>query len=73
MRVPHTQLFGLSHPGFSGLNFFGFARIFRLSGLQTSPVFVKQLAVNPGTLSVSLPSLSVSTIEILRDQPHVSP
>ena len=59
--------------GFKGLNFSGSARVFRLSGTQTSPVFVEQLPEDLGTWSVSLPSLSISTIEILRHFPNEHP
>ena len=58
---------------FVGLNFSGSARVFRLSGPQTSPVFVEQLPVNLNTWSISLPSLSISTIEILRQSPNGHP
>jgi hypothetical protein len=59
--------------GFKGLNFSGSARVFRLSGTQTSPVFVEQRPVNLATWSVSIPSLSISTIEILRQSPNNPP
>jgi hypothetical protein len=58
---------------FVGLNLSGSARVFRLSGTQTSPVFVEQLPVNLNTWSISLPSLSISTIEILRQSPNGHP
>ena len=58
---------------FNGLDFSGSARIFRLSGGRTAPSFVEQLDVNLGGWSISLPSLSISTIELLREQPHRSP
>jgi hypothetical protein len=51
---------------FKGLDFPGSARVYRLSRTQTSPVFVEQLPVNLSTWSISLPSLSISTIEIRR-------
>jgi len=59
--------------GFAGLNFSASARVFRLSGTRTSPVFVEQLPVDLGTWSVSLPSLSISTIEISRHFPNEHP
>jgi hypothetical protein len=58
---------------FKGLDFFGSARVFRLSGTRTSPVFVEQLPVNLRTWSISVPSLSISTIEILRQSPKNPP
>jgi hypothetical protein len=58
---------------FNGLSFSGSARIFRLSGTQTSPVFVGENAVNLTAWSASLPPLSISTIEILRQSPKDPP
>jgi len=58
---------------FLGLNFSGSARGFRLSGTQTSPVFVEQLPVNLNTWSIFLTSLSISTIEILRQSSNGHP
>lgn len=60
---------GVQHAHFNGLTISGLARIFRLEGTQTSPVFVGKHAVNLATWSASLPPLSVSTIEILRQSP----
>ena len=59
--------------GFMGLNFSGSARVFRLSGTQTSPVLVQQLPVNLSHWSLSLPSLSISTIEVVRQSPKDPP
>ena len=59
--------------GFVGLNFSGSARVFRLSGTRTSPVFVEQRPVNLSNWSLSLPSLSISTIEIVRQSPKDPP
>lgn len=58
---------------FKGLDFPGSARVYRLSRTQTSPVFVEQLPVNLSTWSISLPSLSISTIEIRRQSPKNPP
>lgn len=52
---------------FNGLNFSGSARVFRLFGTQTSPVLVEPRLGTIGHRPVLLPSLSISTIEILRD------
>lgn len=53
---------------FSGLALSGVARVYRIEGTQTTPVFVGEVPVNLATWVVTLPPLSVSTIEILRQE-----
>ena len=50
--------------GFSGLAASGSARIFRVAGTSSSPVLVGQTAADLTSWVVTLPALSVSTIEI---------
>ena len=50
--------------GFNGLAVSGTARIYRVEGSNSSPVYVGQVAANLASWMVTLPALSVSTIEI---------
>ena len=49
---------------FKGLTVAGTARIFRIEGSNTSPVLVGSVAANLASWVVTLPALSVSTIEV---------
>jgi hypothetical protein len=51
--------------GFSGLTGVGTARIYRIEGSNSSPVFVGSVAADLASWVVALPALSVSTIEVL--------
>jgi hypothetical protein len=51
--------------GFNGLAVAGTARIYRIEGSSSSPVFVGSVAANLASWVVTLPALSVSTIEVL--------
>jgi hypothetical protein len=50
---------------FAGLAISGTARIFRLEGTATTPVFVGAVSADLASWVVTLPALSVSTIEII--------
>ena len=50
--------------GFSGLAVSGTAKVYRVAGTNPAPVFVGQVPANLASWVVSLPALSVSTIEI---------
>lgn len=50
-----------------GLEVSGTARIFRLAGRQTAPLLVEQRSMDLAASTFTLPALSISTIEILRD------
>ena len=50
--------------GFNGLAVAGTARIYRLEGSSSSPVFAGSVAANLASWVVTLPALSVSTIEL---------
>ena len=54
--------------GFTGLGISGSARVYRLEGTRTSPVFVGEVPANLNSWVVTLPALSVSTIEIIGKQ-----
>jgi hypothetical protein len=56
------------HVSFIGLAISGIARVYRLADTQTAPTLAGKMSVNFATWVVALPSLSVSTIEIIRDQ-----
>ena len=49
---------------FAGLAVSGTARVYRLEGTATTPVFVGEVPVNLANWVVTLPALSVSTLEI---------
>jgi hypothetical protein len=51
--------------GFNGLAVAGTARIYRIEGSNSSPVFVGSVAANLASWVVTLPALSVTTIEVL--------
>ena len=53
---------------FNGLAVSGVARVYRIEGTQTAPVFVGEVPVNLASWVVTLPPLSVSTIQILRQE-----
>ena len=50
--------------GFSGLAVAGAARVYRIAGTSPTPAFVGEVPVNLASWVVTLPALSVSTIEI---------
>ncbi len=56
--------------GFSGLNVAGKARVYRLERTQPVPVFVGEVPMSLSSWVVTLPALSVSTIEITRQQTY---
>jgi hypothetical protein len=51
--------------GFSGLPAEGTARVYRVQGTQTTPVFVGEIPARLNDWIVTLPALSVSTIELI--------
>ena len=53
---------------FNGLAVSGTARVFRLQGTSATPAFVGELPMNLTNFVIALPALSVSTIEILRQE-----
>ena len=53
---------------FNGLGISGAAKLYRVEGTQTTPVFVGETVANLNTWVVTLPALSVTTIEILDGQ-----
>lgn len=53
---------------FSGLAVAGNARLYRLAGTSAGPSFVGELPVNFASWVVALPPLSVTTVEILRQE-----
>ncbi|NBV21088.1 MAG: hypothetical protein EBS05_04090 [Proteobacteria bacterium] len=55
---------------FSGLAVSGTARLYRLQGTTARPAWVGELPVNLASWVVALPPLSVSTIEILRQESY---
>ncbi|WP_395737942.1 glycoside hydrolase family 44 protein [Prosthecobacter sp.] len=56
---------------FNGMNISGTARVYRLQGASTTPVFVGEVPADLSSWVVTLPALSVSTIEITA--PSLSP
>lgn len=54
--------------GFAGLAVAGRAKVYRIEGTQTAPVFVGEVPANLSSWVVTLPALSVSTIELQRLQ-----
>jgi hypothetical protein len=57
---------------FSGLAISGSARVYRLEGSHTSPVFVGETPANLESWVITLPPMSVSTIEIVAGQPDTT-
>jgi hypothetical protein len=55
--------------GFNGLAVAGAARIYRIEGSSSSPVFVGAVEANLASWVVTLPALSVSTIEVSAMEP----
>ena len=58
--------------GFSGLNISGLARIYRVQNRQSVPVFVGAVPADLASWVVTLPALSVSTIEITQQDTYAA-
>jgi len=61
--VAINRSFAAQDVAFSGLAGSGTARVFRLEGTSTTPAFVGEVPANLANWVISLPALSVSTIE----------
>ena len=70
--VAINRSFDSQDVGFNGLSFSGKARVFRLEGASTTPVLVGQVPAQLPSWVITLPPLSISTIELTADSQNTT-